>query len=752
MAGMVGGSLEREEMALSAVLVGRYQLLERIGEGGMGVVWRCFDLDLEEPVAIKFLRQDYAADDHLRASFRREVKLARRVTHPNVARVYEFGKTEDFYFLTMEFVPGEPLSSLLSREGRLPPSRVADLVVSLCRGLAAAHAAGVVHGDIKPSNVLIAPERGAVLTDFGIARALSEVPSGESLGGTPLYMPPEQLLNEAMAPQNDIYAVGVLLFEALTGQVPWPSEDPASLTAYKLAGEPDVRRLAPGLPASWAELIIDCLRSDPARRPANGRAMLTRLAALRGAFPTVALPASSAYPLPSPLATSDAPRWVEVLPFVAAGEPLGDGAWVTRDLVDALTQVRGLRVAVRSERGVPHPQALQLHGSLRSADDEVIVAAEIAAPGQPTARIELRQPHTELHNLGFDLAARLVASLTPGGPRPSRARHDRLSPAAAALYVRARTAFLAMLPDTAVQLYAAALTQAPDHRALRLGHTLSRVAAFFAYRPASREEVDELRAAVAAMLRDHGELGEVHLAHASIALALGDAVAAASAVREALTRAPSLLGAHVLVAELLLEIGRLPDAERHLDIVHGLAEDHALAWTVRARLRAAQGRWDEFDALVDGKLADLRYRSAHLAHLALWQPGRGAGERLAAVFAVNADRLPPPLWQLGRDMLAFGAGQEDRRVVFERLMRHPGFAHPRHNRQLAQCQCELACQVGALDEAVALLARIADGVFADWMWLEFCPLIAPLRADPLFAEVRIDVRAHADVVADALWS
>lgn len=254
------------------------------------------------------------------------------------------------------------------------------------------------------------------------------------------------------------------------------------------------------------------------------------------------------------------------------------------------------------------------------------------------------------------------------------------------------------------------------------------------------------------MVRDHGELGEVHLAHASIALALGDGVTAAAAVREALTRAPSLLGAHVLVAELLVDIGRLPDAERHLDIVLALDADHALAWTLRARLRAVQGRWDEFAAIVDGKLADLHYRSVHLPHLALRHPDAGLFARLAAVFADNADRLAPPLWQLGRDLVAFGAGQEDRRAVFERLMQHPGFGHPRHNRFLAMCQCELACQVGALDQARALLARIAEGVFADWMWLEHCPLIEPLRGDPLYAEIRVDVRAHADVVADAIWS
>jgi len=393
------------------VLVGRYQLLERLGEGGMGVVWRCFDLDLEEPVAVKFLREDYASDDRLRARFRREVKLARRVTHPNVARVFEFGKTESLHFLTMEFVPGESLLALLARERALPPARVVALASSLCRGLAAAHAAGVVHGDIKPGNVLIDPQRGAVLTDFGIARARSEVLRGdEQLGGTPMYMPPEQLLNEAMAPQNDIYAVGVLLFEALTGQVPWPSDDAATLIACKLSGEPDLKALAPGLPVAWAALIADCLRTDPGRRPADGRALLGRLIALREAATPVGIPSASAYLPSAPLNTGDGPRWLEVVPFAALDEPGSrDGAWATGDLVDA-------RSAARSRPGGPaHPQVTQLRGSRRAVLDARIVGAAIVAP---RSAVRLRQPRTARHDLGADLAARLVELKldAPGSP------------------------------------------------------------------------------------------------------------------------------------------------------------------------------------------------------------------------------------------------------------------------------------------------------------------------------------------------
>jgi eukaryotic-like serine/threonine-protein kinase len=754
MVAMVGGSEgEAQSVATAYVLLGRYQMLERIGEGGMGVVWRCFDLDLEEPVAIKFLREDYSADDRLRACFRREVKLARRVTHPNVARVFEFGRDGDLHFLTMEYVPGESLLATLQREGRLTPTRVGALAFSLCRGLAAAHAAGVVHGDIKPGNVLVAPGRGAVLTDFGIARARSEALNrDESIGGTPLYMPPEQLLNEAMAPQNDVYAVGVLMFEALTGQVPWPADNEAILIGRKLSEEPNVRALAPGMPPAWADLISDCLRTDPARRPADGRALLTRLAALRGAAAVIS--GGAGYPAPPPLASSDGPQWIEVVPFGIKEEKDGlGGAWVTSDLISALTRVRGLRVITGAGSGEPRSPVTQVRGELRAVRDGVVVRAEVVpGSGAPSSTVELHQRRTGLHNLGADLAARIVAALP--GPRTAMEipRYDDLHPEAAELYIKARAAFLAMRPDTAVKLYEAALTRAPGHRLLRLGHTLARVeSAFFTFRAASEAEVEELRRAVAEVVRDQGELGEAHLAQAAIALALGEPVHAAAAARAALARSPSLVGGHIIVADLLLDIGRLPDADRHLDVALALDGANALGWTSRARLRAYEGRWDEFYALVAGKLAALRYRSVHLARLMLWHPDAAALAQLAEVYAANVDGLPPLLAEAGRALVAFGCGKEDRRGVFDRLMAHPGFAHPRHNRFLAQFQCELACMVGALDPARQLLATAARGEFADWSWIERCPVIEPLRAEPMFAEIRARVRAHADAVAEAIW-
>lgn len=268
---------------LRFVLGGRYQLLERIGEGGMGIVWRCRDLDLDEIVAIKFLREDLAADPRLRSFFRREMKLARRVTHRNVARVFEFGHIDDLYYLTMEFIAGESLLARLQRGGPRPSMWVLDLAAGVCRGLAAALAVGVVHGDVKPGNILLTAGRGPVVTDFGIARALSEPVTGEEcLGGTPQYMAPEQICRGQLLPQSDVYALGVMLFEALTACDPWPTGDSQMLLELKADGyEPDLARIAPALQREWIGVLADCMRAEPQRRPRDVRALLLRLALLR---------------------------------------------------------------------------------------------------------------------------------------------------------------------------------------------------------------------------------------------------------------------------------------------------------------------------------------------------------------------------------------------------------------------------------------------------------------------------------------
>lgn len=756
------------------VLAGRYQLLERLGEGGMGVVWRCFDLDLEEPVAIKFLREDLASDSGLRACFRREVKLARRVTHLNVARVFEFGRDGELVFLTMEYIRGRALDSLLAREGPLERERALVLARSLCEGLAAAHAAGVVHGDIKPGNILIAPERGAVLTDFGIARALAEAQGrSEVMRGTLEYMAPEQFAGERISLRSDVYSMGIVFFEMLTGRSPWRGFAEHEVMAAKHLGhEPDVLQLAPDLPAGWVDLIVDCLRSDPHRRPEDARSLAERLVGLRAGGEPQARPeratksstsvsarvATIAGLPPAPLASGAWPRWMEVLPFTAPGGVAEEElAQVTRSLIDALTRVRGLRVvgAGTGSRGPTLERRTVIRGEVRPTDDGLDIVVTLTESVKNGLRVEftVHRAREALDSLGFELAARVVAGVDPERTGTYLPPRRRLDADTSSLHLRAREAAGTVAGiDEALRLYEAAIVRRPSDRLLRLELTLTRVKRVFGLlREASPEEIVALCEAVEAAVVEHGDLGEAHLARASIALARGDLVAGAAAARAALSRAPNLAGAHVLLADMLLDIGRLPDAARRLEIALALDARSAHAWTAKARLLAYQGEWSEFHGIVDGVLADLHHRSPHLPRLMLWRPDRAPLERLAPVYAENVDGLAAPLCEVGRDLVAFGLESDDRRAIFERTAAHPGFPHPRQSRFLLEILCEMACTLGDLPRAREYLVAADHYGISDWFWIESSPLIAPLRGDPEFAQIRARVRADADAVAEAIW-
>jgi len=270
-----------EPATYRTLLAGRYDLIERIGSGHTGVVWRCHDTELDDEVAIKLLRGDLVAAERLDERLRRAARLARQVTHPNAARVFELGRAANDHFLTMEYIRGESLRRWIDRGGPMRPAWVQALAVSLCRGLAAALTVGVIHGAVRASNVLLAPGRGPVLTDFGIDSACALPLTGaQRPAGNLAYLAPERWHGGDITTRGDVFAVGVVLFEALTGQLPW-GDDAFALAARSARGGEPLHWPVSGVPELWRELVADCLRDDPAQRPADVRSLLVRLGAGR---------------------------------------------------------------------------------------------------------------------------------------------------------------------------------------------------------------------------------------------------------------------------------------------------------------------------------------------------------------------------------------------------------------------------------------------------------------------------------------
>jgi hypothetical protein len=259
---------------------GRFRIVKFLAAGGMGEVYEAQDTELNERVAVKTLRPELALTPSAYARFKQEIQLSRRVTHPNVCRIHDLwqhvrdGRT--IHFLTMELLEGETLAARLSRDGRMAPEVVLAVLRQMVEGLEAAHAAGVVHRDLKPGNVMLVGER-VVITDFGLSRSLSEAGatvSGSTLG-TPAYMAPEQIEGGQTGPETDIYSFGVVIYEMLTGVLPFRGGSPMAMAVKKLRETPvPPSALAPGIGARWDRAVLSCLAQDPSLRFRSARALL----------------------------------------------------------------------------------------------------------------------------------------------------------------------------------------------------------------------------------------------------------------------------------------------------------------------------------------------------------------------------------------------------------------------------------------------------------------------------------------------
>src|SRR5688500_8235157 len=211
-------SIDDARFVPGAMVAERYRIVGLLGKGGMGEVYRADDLKLGQPVALKFLPEHLLSDGAALARFHREVRVARQVSHKNVCRVYDIGEADGRHFLSMEYIKGEELSSLLRRIGRVPADKAVQLARQICAGLNAAHDIGVLHRDLKPANVMIDGDGNARILDFGLAGLAGEFGEDELSAGTPAYMAPEQLEGKPFTTRSDIYSLGLLLYELFTSK------------------------------------------------------------------------------------------------------------------------------------------------------------------------------------------------------------------------------------------------------------------------------------------------------------------------------------------------------------------------------------------------------------------------------------------------------------------------------------------------------------------------------------------------------
>ena len=284
------------------LLGGRYRIIGLLGRGGMGEVYRATDLALGQSVALKFLPEEAAQDQHRLERFHGEVRIARQVSHPNVCRVYDIGQAEGMPFISMEYVDGEDLGSLLLRIGRLPAGKALETARKLCAGLAAAHDRGIIHRDLKPQNIMMNKRGDVVIMDFGLAAIADQLSAAEARNGTPAYMAPEQLRGAEVTVKSDIYALGLVLYELFTGKRPFDANTvQAMLRQQESAQLTSMTSIAADIDPGVEKAIRRCLDPDPARRPPN---VLSVAAALPGGDPLAAALAAGEMPSPELVASA----------------------------------------------------------------------------------------------------------------------------------------------------------------------------------------------------------------------------------------------------------------------------------------------------------------------------------------------------------------------------------------------------------------------------------------------------------------
>ena len=391
------GAIDHGRFPPGTVLGNRYRIVGRLGRGGMGEVFRADDLKLGQPVALKFLPPEVDRDPARLTQLHTEVRMARQVSHPNVCRVYDIDEIEGHTFLSMEYVDGEDLASLLRRIGRFPEDRGLEIARQICAGLAAAHERGVIHRDFKPANVMLDGTGRVRITDFGLAGS-----SGETIrAGTPAYMAPEQLAGGEVTARSDVYALGLVLYELFTGKRAIEGANLAELIRRREQEEialPStvVRDLDPQIDRA----VMRCLAPEPAARPASA---LSVAAALPGGDPLAAALAAGETPSPEMVAAAGTTASV-----VSRRMGVGLLLLVLAGLVAIAVMSDRHRLVGRVSFDMPAPV-------LEDRARTVLAAASVPTPPADTARgVAINQEYLELDRTARPLSGALGCAVASG--------------------------------------------------------------------------------------------------------------------------------------------------------------------------------------------------------------------------------------------------------------------------------------------------------------------------------------------------
>jgi serine/threonine-protein kinase len=757
-----------------ALVASRYEILAMLGSGGMGTVYRARDRELDEIVALKVLKKELASTQGMLERFRREVKLARRVTHKNVARTFDIGEHDGDRFLTMELIEGEMLGAHLARRGRVPLRDVVAIGRDLCAGLGAAHEAGVLHRDLKPENVILARDGRAVITDFGIARAVAQAElarTGSGMVGTPAYMAPEQVEGASdLDGRADLYALGTILFELLTGTPAWSGDSIVAVAVARiLRPPPDARAHLPQLSADAAALVLklmsrardDRFATADEAGEALAKLVMPDLGSTRSLAPTP--------PSPSPLPPRpSAPKTVAVLPLVNLGSE--DDAYlaqsVTEDLVDRLSIVPALRVRPRGdtvrfdtasrdvrEAGRALGVDVVVDGSLRRAGEMVRVSVRVITveDGFQLWARRFDRPAAQVLSVADDAAAAVASALATELELPET--RPVVDPAAQDLYLRGRYLVQRGWFDVSregVALLARAHQLAPGDTRIAGTYALAIARVLTADADAMIQAASARELAEATLVIDPTQL-EARVALAFVHLNDSEGVTAAIQLKRA--QAPNAVEALDAAGRVLIEVGRwqlgvatlrrvlaidplMVHARHAIARAQALTGDHESALETLGPFSAAANLIP--DILLRGRIALWRGDRAGARVLAeavaRSRPGSVTENRIGGLLHIAQTGEAPPELTAQLD----ASVPIDSRFAPRRLSFH------------AQVRAELRFGAGQLEQGLVELRTADDSGLIDRLWLEACPLLDAVRDSPEYAAIQRSTARRTDRIIEVL--
>jgi serine/threonine-protein kinase len=708
----------------------RYTIVDLLGQGGMGVVYKAYDRELDRTVALKMIRQELAEKPKALLRFRRELGLAQQVTHPNVCRVHDLGEAEGVRYLSMEYLEGHTLADLVQQMHRLSVRQALEIAEHVCAGLEAIHAQGIIHRDLKPSNILVTPSGRAVVMDFGIARRPldSTVTDPGSIVGSYAYLAPEQIRGVELDARTDIYALGLLLYELLAGRRPPGDEDPRPLA---LRGEhavcPPLSRHEPEVPAALDSLVLRCLAWLPDERPAKvaeiraalnqigtgesgrpGRRLDSRqvlrwapmaVLAVVGVLALLLIAPELYHRAVAPEGGGAEPaQSIAVLPFHYVGAPSEHqylGTLVADALIASLQSVPGLAVAPYGsvyEVGVGRPitevaRTLNVRwvvqGTVSTQRDKLAVTARLtSADGKTVWNETLHGSLARLLPALEPAKAALVQTLQVaegGSPGPPISQLRSPSVPAYRKYLEARRHHEGWDVEenlaAAISLYREALESDPEFAAAHAGVATALVTEF--YRTNEAELVASASAASRRALALAPELPEARLASGFVAEVTGSSVEAEANYAKAIELAPGNDAAHRQFAGFFADLGRNSDARAMFERALALRPaDWRNHYDFGRFLLLQSGDIEEGREYLDRAAELYPDGPAPVITLGYYDLMRGALDEAQESFRTALERSPHPMAEYGLGLVHYYRGGFELalrswRAVLERVPDEP---------------------------------------------------------------------------------